>query len=129
MSSPFDLISLDILEIEPQNILTIPPPYLDSDSIEFKLKSIYRRMIRSAKLHQRIPTLTYAYYLGMLINTCDIPKLLIRQTITPYYRRAAERTYFIFEDNLQQIYRTKFTTLFLIERLKTVEYQTLCQPF
>ena len=86
-------------------------------------------MIRSAKLHQRISTLTYAFYLGMLINTCDISKHLIRQNVTPYYRRAAERTYFIFEDNLSQIYRTKFTTLFLIERLKTVEYQTLCQPF
>ena len=129
MSSPFDLISLDILEIEPQNVLTILPPYLDSDSAEFKLKSTYRRMIRSAKLHQRISTLTYAFYLGMLINTCDISKHLIRQNVTPYYRRAAERTYFIFEDNLSQIYRTKFTTLFLIERLKTVEYQTLCQPF
>ncbi|CAI2194630.1 7162_t:CDS:1, partial [Funneliformis geosporum] len=63
MSSPFDLISLDILEIKPQNVFIILLPYLDSDSIEFKLKSIYRWMIRSAKLHQRIPTLTYAYYL------------------------------------------------------------------
>ncbi|CAI2190314.1 4810_t:CDS:1 [Funneliformis geosporum] len=126
MSSPFDLINLDILEIESQNILTISPPYFDSDSIEFKLKSVYRQMIRSAKLHQRIPTLTYAYYPSMIINTCNIPKILIKQNITPYYRRAAERTYFIFEDNLQQIYYIKFTTLFLIKQLKTVEYQTLC---
>jgi hypothetical protein len=129
MATPYDLISLDILEVDPQDVLVIPPPYNDNDQLESKLKSTYRRMVRSARLHQRIPTLTYAYYLGMLIDSHEIPKDVIRKTITPYYRRAAERTYFIFENNISQIYRSKFTTLFLIERLKMVEYQSLCQPF
>jgi hypothetical protein len=129
MTTPYDLISLDILEIDPQNILIIPPPYNDDDLVEIKLKLTYRRMIRSVRLHQRISSLTYAYYLGLLISSHEISKETIRQIVTPYYRRAAERTFYIFENNISQIYRSKFTTLFLIERLKSAEYQSLCQPF
>ncbi|CAG8721555.1 13483_t:CDS:1, partial [Funneliformis mosseae] len=129
MATSYNLISLDILEVDPQDILVILLPYNDDDHSESKLKSTYQRMVRSAKLHQRIPTLTYVYYLEMLIDSHEILKDIIRKIITPYYRIAAERTYFIFENNISQIYRSKFTTLFLIERLKMAKYQLLCQPF
>ncbi|CAG8669828.1 17513_t:CDS:2 [Funneliformis caledonium] len=90
MATPYDLISLDILEVDPQNVLVILSLYNDDDHMELKLKLTYRQMVRSARLHQCISILTYAYYLEMLIDSHKILKDIIRKTVTPYYRRAAE---------------------------------------
>ncbi|CAG8447752.1 3291_t:CDS:1, partial [Funneliformis caledonium] len=44
MATPYDLISLDILEVDPQDVLVIPPPYNDDDHLKLKLKLTYRQM-------------------------------------------------------------------------------------
>ncbi|CAG8568654.1 5837_t:CDS:10 [Funneliformis caledonium] len=41
MATLYDLISLDILEVNPQDVLVIQPPYNDDDHLESKLKLTY----------------------------------------------------------------------------------------
>ena len=97
------------------------PPYHEEDDVQQKLNSTFKAMRRAIKLGNRILALVNAFYLGqcieMVIDT-PIDRLLCKNKIPEHYRRIATKTYLIFEAlGLQQILRTKVTTVAMIQKL------------
>ena len=97
------------------------PPYHEEDDVQQKLNSTFKAMRRAIKLSNQILALVNAFYLGqcieMVIDT-SIDRLLCKNKISEHYRRIATKTYLIFEAlELQQILRTKVTTIAMIQKL------------
>jgi hypothetical protein len=127
-TTPYLLISADLNEIEPIDPTVPPPPYNSSTSAVAKIKITYRQLLRAKRLHNRISILEYAFYIGQLIENELTPsqRTNIKSSLTDYYYRVCVWTYYIFEVlGVQQIYRTKNTTLAIISRLKSREYRDL----
>lgn len=111
------LISADLTEIEPIDPTVPPPPYNSSTSAAARIKIIFRQLLRAKRLHNRVSTLEYAFYIGQLIENELTPaqRTTVKSSLTAYYYRVCVWTYYIFEVlGVQQIYRTKTTTLSII---------------
>ena len=70
-----------------------------------------------------------AWYLGQVIEEqTDLPaqRTLCLKALTEHYKTVAVKTYYLFEFiGIEQIERTKNTTLTMIRRLKQKEYNQL----
>jgi hypothetical protein len=106
---------------EQGSVKIILPPYNEEDEVQQKLNSTFKAMRRAIKLGNRILALVNAFYLGYCIEiVIDTPidKLMCKNKIPEHYRRIAAKTYLIFEaQGLQQILRTKSTTVAMIQKL------------
>jgi len=81
-------------------------------------------------MKDRISLLVNAFYIGQVIEEEMTPaqRTLNKSNLTSYYYQVCVRTYCIFEKfGLQQIYRTHWTTLTMISKLKSHEYRDLAQ--
>jgi len=79
-------------------------------------------------MDDRISLLVNAFYIGQIIEEEMTPaqRTSNKSNLTAYYYQVCIRTYYIFENfGLQQIYRTRKTTLAMISRLKSTEYRQL----
>ena len=110
---------------EPVDVEILSPPYIDSLSERTKIETLYRFLLRAIKRRHRIQTLTYAYYLGQLIESDSTITKLSRRVVSEHYHVTAIRVYYIFEICPQQIARTRVTTLNMIRRLKVEEFVSL----
>lgn len=111
--------------------LEVPPLFYNNDSLEMKMKMLYRQLLRSKRMKNRILMIFYAYRLGEILEVLTetpLQRALCMQVLTAYYQRAAIRTYYIYEMlGEEQIFRSQYTTLTMIYRLTHPEFQNLVQ--
>ena len=128
METYSSIIIQDLLEITNQEIQPVTIPYNLTDSKETQISKTYDCMKRAVRTRQRIRTLTYAYYLGELLE--NLPnqtqfRSLLRQ-MTKYYKTASRRIYYIFYSaGINQIWRTKRMTLRMVYKLPAEDYQLI----
>src|SRR5688572_16231291 len=89
-----------------------------------QIEMIHRFLLRAIRRKQQKQVLTYAYYLGQLIESDPMIARRARALYLHYYKMLI-RTYYIFETCPEQIARTKVTTLNMIQRLKSSEFASL----
>ncbi|CAG8679297.1 25334_t:CDS:1 [Gigaspora rosea] len=95
MSDRFQTVLVDILQTEPQVVLTILYPSNTSISLITRVTKTYTKLL-SMESSRRIRQLVYAYYLEELLQ--EEPKApeelkACRRRITAYYYKATIRTY------------------------------------
>jgi hypothetical protein len=116
MSNAFQQIFNDTIEIIPVNVNLLTLPNVEHLNITDQIKILYHRVQRSLTFRKCIESLYFMYKIGFLIVTND---LKCRETkLSNYYYTTAKRCYYLFENNVDQIMRTKVITIHLIERLK-----------
>src|SRR5579864_9844041 len=123
----YQIIRQDLEEEGRVNLIL--PPYDQNVRFEQKIDSTFKAMRRAIRIGNRILALVNAFYLGQCIEMLaetPIERTLYRTKIPEHYRRIATKTYYIFEIlGVQQIQRTKFTTIAMIQKLNKSNYQKL----
>lgn len=125
MANNFDDIFDDLWEDLPEVVDLMPPPNLDGLDSTMKVYAMMRLIKRALRVKNRKLALMNAFYLGRMIEEDDIVRAIARRKLTIYYFTAAIRTYYIFEECPEQIFRTRNTTLKKIKDLKSYEYGRL----
>ena len=121
----FNAISLDLREVLPTQITVEPIPYDLFQDTPIQIQTILRKLRRFKG--NRIKSLVYAYYLGEILENVSQSRTSYRSMVTSeHYYQAAIRVYNIFEPyGLEQVYRTQNTTLTMVRRLTSSEYNHL----
>ena len=123
MSNAFQQIFNDTVEITPINVNLLTLSNVKHLNIADQIKILYHRVQRSLTFRKHIESLYFMHKIGFLIVANDLKR---RETkLSNYYYTAAKRYYYLFENNVDQIMRTKVTTIRLIERLKHHEWMSL----
>src|SRR5215211_3447552 len=125
MANNFDDIFDDLWEALPEVVDLMPPLNLDGLDSTMKVYAMMRLIKRALCVKNRKLALMNAFYLGRMIEEDDIVRAIARRKLTIYYFTAAIRTYYIFEECSEQIFRTRNTTLKKIKDLKSYEYGRL----
>lgn len=128
MTTIQDLILEDLLATTPEFVQVTPIPYDLLQPIENQVLQTYRYMQRAIRMKNRILSLVYAYYLGELLEGIvnRSQQSYLNQHLTKYHLTGCRRTYSLFErSGIEQIWRTRHTTLTMITKLKFSEYQLL----
>ena len=125
MNNTVNTIYNDIIAEEPAEAEILSPPYIDNLSDRAKIDALHRFLLRAIKRRHRKQTLTYAYYLGQMIENDPVIGKYARRIVSEHYFVTSVRTYYIFETCPQQIERTQVTTLNMIRRLRVDEYTSL----
>ena len=118
----------DLLEIEPTSPEVISPPYRNDDTLQQKVQKLETKLYQFTKNRKRHHALTMAYYLGQLVEESSRDeRRMIRSLATHYYRVLSSRVYRLFQNKMEQIYRTKYTTVRDIYKLRENELLELCE--
>ena len=125
MNNTVNIIFNDINLEEPVEAEILPSPYIENMTDTTKINTLHRFLLRAIKKRQRKQVLTYAYYLGQLIESDPVMAKRARRTVSEHYFVTSVRVYYIFEMSPQQIARTQVTTLNMIRRLRAEDYVSL----
>ena len=96
-----------------------------------QINSLLRQLRRAVSRRNRVETLLNAWYIGEVIETKTstlTERALCMKLMIPYYQKVVIRTYYIFEFlGTEQINRSRNTTLTMISRIGTKQYQALLE--
>ena len=128
MATIQSLIVDDLLATTPNLVLVTLVPYNPDHSAHTKILQVYRCMQRAIRMKNRILSLAYAYYLGELLeNIVDrSQQSYLSKQLSKYHLSVCHHTYGLFErSGIEQIWRTKHTTLAMVSKLKFSDYQLI----
>ena len=131
-----ELLKMDMLSILSKTIERFSMPYDQhipiKDAINVTINTIIQHMRRS----HRIAILINLYYLGELLSYCINPRQIWNYHLQNHflsnaerYYRAATRVYEIFEDNMHQIYNTRFMSMHYITGMTNRDYYSNFLPY
>ena len=123
--TPYETICRDLSSEDENHLELSAPPYTNEMDAYGKFSLTYRCLLRAQRLKQRKRSLTYAFYLGKLIETNEISTKEAKKLISDHYYQTSIRTYYIFETNSGLIESSQETTLTIICRLTSNEYRSL----
>ena len=103
----------------------------EKPTAEEKVNYLFRQMLREKKRNNKNMMTFYAFKLGQLLEE-EIDSLTTRsiclRKLTPYYRVAVSRTFYIFEHGRETLIPSlKWITLGRISRLTEAEYVKILQ--
>ena len=112
-------IRADLSEILPIAPGELYPPYMDTLSDDQKVVIALCALRRKIKAKERKMALINAYFLGKVFAEAGSSRLeyQLKSQVTEYYSVMADNTYMLFEENPQQILRTKVLTVQHIKKL------------
>ena len=125
----FEIICEDLLQQEPQDVNIVPPPYLDGMTDIRRVEYYYSLIKKAQRRKDRLKALTYAFYLGEMIEIDDNIRKIAKRKLTTYYFQTAIRIFYMFEVIPDQIMRTKYTSLAMVRRLTVQEYYLLLPDY
>ena len=125
----FELICEDMLQQEPQDVCISPPPYLEGMTDVRRVEYYYSLIKKAQRRKDRLKALTYAFYLGEMIEIDDNIRKIAKRKLTTYYFQTAIRIFYMFEVIPDQIMRTKHTSLARVRKLTAQEYYLLLPDF
>ena len=123
--TPYEIICEDLSSSITYNGNLTSPSYGDDANEKIKISITSRYLKRALRLKHRRKALTYAYYLGKIIEENNFPAKEVKQIISDHYYITSISTYYIFESNPGQIEKTETITLSLIHQLTARQYQSL----
>src|SRR5947207_15417894 len=100
MSNRVNTIFNDIMIDEPADVKILSSPCLDDLTDRTKIEALYQFLLRANKRRHRKQTLTYAYYLGQLMESDPIIAKQARRIVSEHYYITLTRVYYIFESCL-----------------------------
>jgi hypothetical protein len=109
----------DLSEILPIAPGELYPPYLDTDSDDQKVVMALCALRRKIKAKERKMALINAYFLGKVFAEAESSRreYQLKSQVSEHYTVMADSTYMLFEENPQQILRTKILTVQHIKKL------------
>src|SRR5436309_8760804 len=114
INNPLLDLSLDIMEVELVEV-NLPPFVFNMDDEEEKIFSqLYRALQSNARMKNRIQSLYLAYQMGYFLEEkvlSRIQRALYRSYLTTHYYLGSIRIYYIFQNDISQIFRTKSITI------------------
>ncbi|CAG8592852.1 28847_t:CDS:1 [Racocetra persica] len=129
--SPITLTEIiyDVTNPLPLNVNPAPPPFTTTHDYPGSVNLAMNHLQRSLRLRQRIDSLVYGYYLGMLYaNGTRQQQSQFRDMVKRHYYTSAIRTYDVFlKYGIEQIYRTTKLELYDLRKLKLKELQQLTE--
>ena len=128
MTTIQNLILDNLLATTPDMISVTPAPYDPIYSAYTQILQVYRCMQYTIHMKNRILSLAYAYYLGELLEniTDRAQQSYLSKQLSKYHLSVCRRTFGLFEKSgIEQIWRTKHTTLTMISKLKFSDYQLI----
>ena len=125
----FEIICEDLLQQEPQDVNIVPPPYLDGMTDIRRVEYYYSLIKKAQRRKDRLKALTYAFYLGEMIEIDDNIRKIAKRKLTTYYFQTAICIFYMFEVIPDQIMRTKYTSLAMIRRLIAQKYYLLLPDY
>jgi hypothetical protein len=131
MSTIYDQILDDLLQTTPENVTMILPSIDDTQTPELQILHRYRLLQRATRRRDRQMTLLHAYYIGELLDQIVNRRQhgFVSNSLSTYYKIVCTRTFYLFEKTgVEQIMRTRKTTLRSIYRLKAADFQLLTGP-
>ncbi|RHZ77813.1 hypothetical protein Glove_172g3 [Diversispora epigaea] len=130
------LYKQDLLNIEGNVPIQQIDPYKLTDPWEQSIDTVFQ-LLRQEIIHRnRIKTLMYTYYLGELLSFRTLPRMswldyVQQNDISDEYRYylGAMRTYKVFQDDREQIYRTNYLSLYVMARMSKNNFDNNFMPF
>ncbi|CAG8612773.1 1322_t:CDS:2, partial [Acaulospora morrowiae] len=108
-------------ETQPEMVQVVTQPLGDQMNVQGQMHSIYRHLRWLQRTQQRIQSLVYAYYLGMLLTQQERVSF-----VSKHYYVTSTRIYALFSGyGVAQIYRTTYLNLNVIRQLKKEEFRRL----
>ena len=83
--TPYETICRDLSSEEENHLELSTPPYTNEMDVYGKFSLTYRCLLRAQRLKQRKRSLTYAFYLGKLIETNEISTKETKKLISDHY--------------------------------------------
>lgn len=127
-----DRCKQDILAMGSYTIQQIPCPYNLIDNWEISMQNLYTKFREKLKHRHRIMAMVYAYYTGELLNISITPREKWLEFVQlksirreHHYYLGIIRTYNLFKDNVEQIYRTSYLSYRILLNMKSHEYREL----
>jgi hypothetical protein len=131
-----ELLKMDMLSILSETTERFPMPYDQHIPIKDAINETINTIIRYMRRSHRIAMLINLYYLGELFSYCVNPRQIWKYHLQHHplpnagrYYRAATRVYEVFEDNMHQIYNTRFMSMHYITSMTNREYQYNFLPY
>jgi hypothetical protein len=130
------LYKQDIVNFEESISIRYPTPYNLTESWEHSINVVFQLLQRERINRNRISTLVYAYYLGELLNLRTLPRFAWleyaqQNDISDEYHfyLGFTRIYKVFKDDVEQIYRTKHLSFWVIARMNKDNFDHNFMPF
>ncbi|CAG8765066.1 22428_t:CDS:1, partial [Cetraspora pellucida] len=120
-------IIVDITAHVPDNAEITPPPFNESHDLVTAVTLTYPLLSRALQLRDKVETLVYAYYFGMLFaNATSDQKARMRKTVTPHYYHTAIKIYDVFVSRgVRQVYGTSKVTFQDFRRMTSEQARRL----
>lgn len=129
--SSYTKILEDLHRTEPTNPTIMPPFHQQNDTTTQQISSLLRTLRRAKSLRNRVETMIILWYLGEIIETkttTPTERTQCLNLLTTYYQRAALRVYYLFElVGIEQIPRTKYTSVGILSKVSRSQHQQLVQ--
>ena len=128
INNPLLDLSLDIMEVEPVEVNLSPFVFNMDDEEEKIFSQLYRALQSNARMKNRIQSLYLAYQMGYFLEEkvlSRIQRALYQSYLTTHYYLGSIRIYYIFQNDISQIFRTKSMTIQSIRHLRANEWKSL----
>jgi len=130
------LYKQDLLNIEENIPIQHLNPYRITDPWNQSIDIVFQSLRQEIIQRNRIKTLMYTYYLGELLSFKTLPRMawleyVENNDITDEYRYflGATRTYKVFQDDPDQIYRTNHLSFYVMARMSKNNFDNNFMPF
>src|SRR5215204_3175848 len=129
--SLYNQILSDLQQTEPLYLDILSPFYQHNDTVLQQVKSLLRQLRRAKSLRNRVKILIVIWHIGKAIETKTeslTERTQCMNLLSPYYRKVVVRVYYLYElIRIDQIARTKHTTIGMISRINREQHQQLVQ--
>jgi hypothetical protein len=113
------LLKMDILSILEETSERFSPPYNSITPIKIAIHDTINTIRQYVDRSHRIAILVHLYYLGELLSVTTTPRQIWTNYLKEHplpnhhqYYRTATRVFEIFRENIKQIYRTRFLSMY-----------------
>jgi hypothetical protein len=127
-----DKCKRDLIMIRSHTIQQIPCPYSYTDAWDVSILQVYQKYRQEMCHHNRVMTIVYGYYLGELLNFTSTPREKWLEFVhTQHIRReyhyysGISRIFKLFQENVEQIYRTSYLSHRMIVNMRSSDYNEL----
>ena len=131
-----NLLKIDMLSMIEETSERLSPPYDSAAPISTALNDTISTIRQNVDRSHRIAILVHLYYLGELLSTISKPHSIWTKYLQEHplpnhhkYYRAATRAFEIFHGNLEQIYRTKFLSMYYLAGMTNRDYNNDFLPY
>jgi len=127
----YNQILADLQQTEPFYPTILSPFYQHNDTALQQVKTLLRQLRRAKSLRNRVEIIVVLWHMGKVIETKTeslTERTQCMNLLSPYYRKVVVRVYYLYElIGIDQIARTKHTTIGMLSRINCEQHQQLVQ--